>query len=341
MDAELFLSVVVTASNNATLLGHCLESVKSSTYRNYELVVVDDASSDTTAQTARRFGDTVIVFDTRQGVNVARAAGYAAARGDIIASIDADVRVSSDTLKKIAAFFATHPHAEVLTGTLSRTHSYGNFASQYKNLYMHYIFSRLPEKVTFVYGSLFAMRKAIAREYASDIRLCGDTLFGQHLYSQGKSIFLVKDIEVEHMKHYSMGALLRNDFEVPFYWAHIFLRYKGFTQMAGATAGFAHASLRQLISVILAGHSAALIILQIAGYPIPVLTVSLMGAWLLLNAHFFSFLCAQRGSLFGVRSMVFTFIDQMSMCAGIIAGFIFFPLNRMSKIVCGNVTTPT
>jgi len=52
-----------------------------------------------------------------------------------------------------------HPDCAALTGLLSKEHPNAGFFSQYKNLYMHYIFKKMSERVTFMYGSINAFRK--------------------------------------------------------------------------------------------------------------------------------------------------------------------------------------
>lgn len=318
------ISVVVTAHNSSAVLERCLGAVKGSLYHNYELVVVDDGSADGTADIAGRFTDKVITLDRPAGVNIARAAGYHKSRGDIVVNIDSDVVIAPDTLNRIVVFFKEHPDADALTGIISQKHPNKNFASQYKNFYMHYIFRHQPQRVTFLYGSIYAISKEDAEYYASDVRVCGDTLFGQQLVSRGRHIFLARDIEVEHLKYYSILSLLKNDFEVPFHWANIFMRCNGLRQVAQGGTGFAHASRRQLASIIVIAGTAVLGITRPAGLLTGYLMAALGFVWFVLNAQFFLFLQEKRGWLFAAGAVIFTIIDQLVMFSGVITGFCAF-----------------
>ncbi|MCX5657310.1 MAG: glycosyltransferase family A protein, partial [Candidatus Omnitrophica bacterium] len=162
-----------------------MRAIRDSQYRDYELIVVDDSSSDNTAKSASAFADRVIVLEQHSGVNTARRAGYKVARGEVLMNIDSDVLIFPDTLGKIACLFRERPEIDALTGMLSKNHPHLNFSSQYKNLYMHFTFRQLPDKATFIYGSLFAIRTALAKEYTSDIPRVEDTLFGQWIFSCG------------------------------------------------------------------------------------------------------------------------------------------------------------
>ena len=91
------VSVVVAAHNAEATLGACLESLGHLTYPDYEVIVVDDGSTDRTAERARASGVKVISI-AHQGLGAARNAGIEAGAGEIIAFIDADAAADRDWL---------------------------------------------------------------------------------------------------------------------------------------------------------------------------------------------------------------------------------------------------
>ena len=90
-------SVIVPAYNAAATLGDCLASLRTLNYPNYETIVVDDGSTDSTAQIAEQDGAQTIRLEHR-GLAAARNAGVEAASGEIIAFIDADACADRDWL---------------------------------------------------------------------------------------------------------------------------------------------------------------------------------------------------------------------------------------------------
>ena len=95
------ISVVIPAYNEVKKIRRCLTALQKQSIRDpYEIIVVDNGSSDDTAPVARKFGVTVLEEKTR-GVACARQRGFQAARGDIIASTDADTIVPPDWLQTI------------------------------------------------------------------------------------------------------------------------------------------------------------------------------------------------------------------------------------------------
>src|SRR6185436_12964279 len=109
------------------------------------------------ADIAAEFADRVVRGEAQGGSAAARNRGVAAATGDILCFVDQDVVVAPDTLRSVVRYFVEHPDVAAVTGLLSKTHPNPDFFSQYKNLYMHYIMARMPERVTFLYGSLHAV----------------------------------------------------------------------------------------------------------------------------------------------------------------------------------------
>lgn len=99
-----FLSVVIPALNEQAYLPRTLESLARQTYQNFEVIVVDNNSTDATARVAAGYGARVI-FEPRAGVCAARDAGTRQALGQIIISTDADSVFRADWLAKIVAAF--------------------------------------------------------------------------------------------------------------------------------------------------------------------------------------------------------------------------------------------
>jgi len=99
-----YISVVIPAFNEAGYLPRALESLSRQTYRDFEVIVADNGSTDATASIAEQYGARVVTEPNR-GITPARQAGTLAARGQIVVSTDADATYSTGWLAGIADTF--------------------------------------------------------------------------------------------------------------------------------------------------------------------------------------------------------------------------------------------
>ena len=109
------ISVIIPVYNDADLLGTCLSALARQTRVPDEVIVVDNASTDASAQVALSAGARVVV-ESRRGIPSATRAGFDAADGDILARIDADSVPAPDWLERIETAFGSHPEASAVTG---------------------------------------------------------------------------------------------------------------------------------------------------------------------------------------------------------------------------------
>ena len=110
-------SVIIPAFNAAATLGRAIESVLAQTWPAHEIIVVDDGSSDATADVARGFGSAVRVIEQpNSGVSVARNNGATAATGDWLAFLDADDWYEPDRIRLHAEWIVEDPALDFLTG---------------------------------------------------------------------------------------------------------------------------------------------------------------------------------------------------------------------------------
>lgn len=99
------VTVVIPARNEEDRLPECLTRLREQNLGDFEVIVVDSASTDRTVQVAQSFGARVISLGL-PGVGRARQAGFDAARGSIIASTDADALPSADWLQQLVTPFS-------------------------------------------------------------------------------------------------------------------------------------------------------------------------------------------------------------------------------------------
>lgn len=116
----MFFSIITPVYNAAAHLEECIESVLNQTFTDWELILVDDGSTDESASLCDRYAERdprIRVFHTvNSGASAARNVGLAHAQGDFIAFLDSDDRLEEPYLSKIQEKIASHK-AEVYLGS--------------------------------------------------------------------------------------------------------------------------------------------------------------------------------------------------------------------------------
>jgi GT2 family glycosyltransferase len=106
------VSVIVCTHNGGRTLGQCLERVRDLSYPDFETIVVDDGSTDNSAEIAREH-DARLVQTEHRGLSFARNAGVAHATGEVVAFLDDDAYPDPDWLQYLAAALRANAHAGV------------------------------------------------------------------------------------------------------------------------------------------------------------------------------------------------------------------------------------
>ena len=110
------VTVVIPCYNQARFLGEAIESVLAQSYTNFEIVVVDDGSTDNTSEVAGHYPKVRCVRQENRGVSAARNAGLAHARGEYVVFLDADDRLLPRALEVGVRELGTHPESAFVFG---------------------------------------------------------------------------------------------------------------------------------------------------------------------------------------------------------------------------------
>jgi len=117
MHTKPTFSVIIPVHNGADTISKAIESVEAQTYPAFELIVVDDGSTDATAEVVTGHGNSVrYLYQHNAGVSAARNAGAAVAKGDWLAFLDADDWYYLDRLRWHAEWIQRDSTLDFLTG---------------------------------------------------------------------------------------------------------------------------------------------------------------------------------------------------------------------------------
>ena len=209
------LSVVIPVHNGGENLRLCLEALAQSTRLADEIIVVDDASTDGSANLAHRFGASVIRLPgPPRGAAMPRNRGAAIASGTVLVFLDADVSVHPDTLAVLEETLSQHDDVAGLFGSYDDHPLAQGLATQYKNLLHHYVHQHGRREASTFWTGCGAIRREIFETiggFDESFRVIEDIELGTRLRRAGYRIWLCPDVQVTHLKRWTLGSLLRSD----------------------------------------------------------------------------------------------------------------------------------
>lgn len=223
------VSIVIPVRNSPVQLRECLERLQESPFLDFEVIVVDDASTDGTADVARQMQATVLSLATNAGPAAARNRGAQAARGDILMFLDADVLVHPDTLQRVAKAFSD-PAIDAVFGSYDAQPRAANVISQYRNLLHHFTHQVSARDAGTFWAGCGAVRRSVFESHGGFDAGYGrpsieDIEFGVRLRRAGRRILLDGRIQVTHLKRWRFWGMLKTDYRdraLP--WTELILR---------------------------------------------------------------------------------------------------------------------
>ena len=93
------ISVIIPVYNGEKYISECIESVLKQTFRDFEIIVINDGSTDNTAEICRKFKNIRYFYQENKGVSKAREKGLQVSKGEYITFIDSDDTIKSDFLE--------------------------------------------------------------------------------------------------------------------------------------------------------------------------------------------------------------------------------------------------
>src|ERR687898_2245292 len=114
------VTVVIPCYNQAHFLGEAIESVLSQSYEHFEIIVVDDGSTDETSEVASRYEGVRLIRQENRGLAGARNRGLEEAKGEYVVFLDADDRLLPGALEAGLGCFEAHPECAFVFGNSRR-----------------------------------------------------------------------------------------------------------------------------------------------------------------------------------------------------------------------------
>jgi len=231
----MLFSIIVPTYNAAFTIKKCLDSVFKQSFSDFEVIVVNDCSTDNTEEIINQYNIKQIVLEKNSGPAAARNVGIKQAQGDIIIFIDADVTFrDNDSLFKLAKIFKEKKNIDgvIMIKDKVPLNIKEGLTPFYIAYYKYYLWNQPGE-----YQSSFTTERSAVKKYVFDkVGYFDDKYkkadvedfeFGYRMNELGYKFYIARHIKVLH--HFeTFKQLTHKTLKRSWQWIRLFLKRKKF-----------------------------------------------------------------------------------------------------------------
>ncbi len=318
------ISIVIPARNAVSDLRSCLQAISSLERDDIEVIVVDDASTDSTPDVAMEYRCNLIRLPKQSGPAAARNRGVAEAKSETILFIDSDIIINDRTVPLIQESLMSDDNTAAVVGMLDKDMPYRNISSQYFNLRKHYDYLLINDDLKNLYTSITAIKKTAFKKaggFNESYKGASveDAELGRRLHRLGYRIRLNKEMTVVHLKKHSLISLIRSDFLRSSSFIKFLIREKlsGNIAKEKRFVSFRMGALGTVLVVPLLLLSVISFLFFNSGYPLFYICLT---AFILANYGFLKFTAGVVGWRMNMLMPFMVFIDSLAIFSGILSG---------------------
>ena len=225
------ISIIIPVYNSSLTLNECLESIFSSTFKDYEVIVVSGNSADNSVDIAKQYQTKVIELSENKGPGAARNKGSELAQGEILLFLDSDVIIKKNSLNLISDKFSL-VEVDGIQGIYSHEPNYKYLATQFYQSYLcYYVWPENKKHASTLVTGCFAIRKKIFNKFKGfDVSIknasCEDEKFGYSLIENGYKVLILRELQVIHRVNYDIIKFIKRRLVQEFDRIKFYLREK-------------------------------------------------------------------------------------------------------------------
>ncbi len=230
------LSIIVPVHNSKKTIDQCLKHIFDSYYKNFEVIVVDDCSTDSTIEKVKKYNCKIIRLKKNKGVANARNIGAENSKSKFLVFVDSDILVYEDTFSKMVEEYKSNPEIKSIGAIDSGEYISGKFGEKFITLKRSYaykwkakekcrLFSCIQSECGFIEKSVFDDVNGFDLKY-KDVGV-EEYEFAHRLLRKGYKNCIYRDILYRHYKG-SLNRRARELFKRTSTYVPLFLRKRSF-----------------------------------------------------------------------------------------------------------------
>ena len=321
LPATPFISVIIPNHNGEKTIGRCLEAAFASKYPSFEVIVVDDCSSDKSTTIIEKYPCKLVRLSQHGGASKARNTGAQKSTAKILFFIDGDCLLQSDTLAKAAAAYQKEGPGVIIGGTYALLPYDQKFFSIFQSVYIHYSETKNTQNPDYVATHAMLIEKDLFQKNRGFrlgfMPILEDVEFSHRLKKKGTRLLMVPEIQVQHIFNFTLTKSIRNGIRKSKYWSIYSIKNRDLLSDSGtASQEFKFNVLACFINILLVLIS---VLLKSWAFGLPVLL--LFGSNVYLNRHLFRAFSRARGPFFAIPALLYyTLVYPFTVGIGVFSG---------------------
>jgi glycosyltransferase involved in cell wall biosynthesis len=315
------LSVIIPNRNGAATIEQCLAAVFASGHDNFEVIVVDDCSTDDSVERIRKFPCRLYRLPRHGGASQARNTGARHARGEIIFFLDADCLPDTDTLRQAEESARRLGPSVIIGGTYTRIPADASFFSTFQSVYINFCESKRPDDPDYIathamviYTDTFWKTGGFREQF---LPILEDVEFSHRLRRNGFRLVMDPLILVRHIFNFTLRRSLANAMRKSRYWTCYSLANHDLFADSGTASRELKVNVTSLAAVVVMGLL-GILLQSTAVLPLLLAVTALNG---LVQRRLLAAFYQAGGGVFAITAaMYYSLLYPLAVTAGGIAG---------------------
>lgn len=319
------VSIIVPNRNGEKTIGRCLKAAHASQYDNFEVIVVDDCSVDSSVTIINRFPCRLIQLPEHGGASRARNTGARHSRGELLFFIDNDCLMKPGTLAAAVAVYSKEGPGIIIGGTYTLLPYDRQFFSIFQSVYIHYSETKKPQNPDYIATHAMLIEKGPFKQSGGFneqfLPILEDVEFSHRLKKGGTKLLMVPEIQVQHIFNFNLASSMRNGIRKSKYWSLYSMRNKDLLADSGTASlefKFNVVSLFVVLLLVLIGS-----LQQSWSFLVPI--PLLLGSNFYFNRRLFGFFYRARGPFFAAGALLYYVLAYpLAVGIGACSGFVSY-----------------
>jgi len=235
-----FISVVIPNHNGEKTIARCLDAALGSKYTKFEVIVVDDCSSDSSTTIINKYPCRLIRLPEHGGASKARNTGARNSKGEMLFFIDGDCLLEPDALAKAAAAYQEEGPGVIIGGTYTWLPFDKRFFSIFQSVYIHYSETKNLKNPDYIATHAMLIAKDLFQKNSGFdehfMPILEDVEFSHRLKKNGARLLMDENILVQHIFNFTLAKSMRNGIRKSKYWSLYSIKNKDLLSDSGTAS---------------------------------------------------------------------------------------------------------